>query len=154
MRRQALLNFKQPAKGGLIADELDIIPNVLDAMTVNLEADPGVCRMKAVESKELFEHGPFTQAVIQEAVGSVGSPLLKIRDPKSPCERAEPSDFVERCRHLSFTLAREGETVDVAERGYQHLFVFFVDLELCMSRALGFGQQVQRKVFVDRNVLR
>jgi hypothetical protein len=105
-------------------------------MTVNLEADPGVCRMKAVESKELFEPGPFTHAVIQEAVGSVGSPLLKIRDPKSPRERAEPSDLVERCRHLSFTLAREGETVDVAERGYQHLFVFFVDLELCMSRAL------------------
>jgi hypothetical protein len=145
MRRQALLNFKQPAKGGLIADELNIIPNVLDAMAVNLEADPGVCRMEAIKRKELFEPGPLTQAVIQKAVGSVGCTLLKIRDPESPCKRAEPSDLVERCRHLSFTLAREGEAVHVSERGDQHLFVFFVDLELCMSRSLRFGQQVQKK---------
>jgi hypothetical protein len=145
MRRQALLNFEQPAKDRLIADELDIIPNVLDAMTVNLEADPGVCRMEAIKSKELFEPGPLAQTVIQKAIGSVGCPLLKIRDPKSPRERAEPGDFVERFRHLGFTIAREGEAVDVAERGDQHLFVFVVDLELCMSRSLGLGQQVQKK---------
>jgi hypothetical protein len=145
MHRQARLDFEQPAKGWLIADELDIVPNVFDAMAVNLEADPGVCRMKAIKGEELFKLGLFTQAVIQKVFGSVGCQLFKIRDPKSPRERAEPSDLVERFRHLSFAFAWEGEAVDVAERGNQHLFVLFVDLEFCMSRTLGSGQQAQKK---------
>jgi hypothetical protein len=66
MRRQTRLNFKQPAKDWLIANELDIVPNVLDAIAVNLTVSHRICRMKAIKLKEFFERGRVARGVDQK----------------------------------------------------------------------------------------